>query len=649
MPISRSPVHARSISLSWLASASLAALLIAGGAQSAAAAPIVPPGAAPAPPSSDSGDAKPPAAPPADASPPTSGATEPAMPAPPAKPAPGTSAATDAQAAPAAPPASPSDTAAPAPPATTSESFIELPALPEGVSAAARRAKPLRQTVGIPPTASDLGSELDVTAPGGDTAGADILQLQNWTLNVRGYIRAPMRVGLGPSDDPGRGRELHSPPRMAGFSSSNWAYIAIAPNPSASLRTTISNPRVSGTLILNAGTFSEQGYDDIDSLGGVTQGYLTLRFPETFGSRGGLAWTVGGFSNSYGTSGPRQTNTGYYATYLFGRIHGVGSDLTADIDLDDHWELLIEHGFGAKLDLLPLLGGHLPKQMFIPGDPRAPLGSAYYHHAHVALWNDNWLKIAAHYLTGWSPNDRLGSVTYPGESRLSSTGMEVHIDHPRWGSGYLGYSHVWGHNLLPLDEVLQVIHGGRGYDFKLQYFGNKFRQYRQSSFLNNDSGRVETILFQHTFRSWEVLEYPGNRPHVNLSLFAMFSHAYSPPQRTILDLTSFGGPAFNGNYTINDNKLKYGTIVEYAFARHLQINGRFDRVQPTEMDKEQSYTALTGQLQIRSDWRQNRMIILGYTRFFLRQHVYPDSPYSDVAYNGYTDNNLFVVTAIMSL
>jgi hypothetical protein len=585
------------------------------------------------------------------AGPPAAPAVDPSPSPPPSPPATGTAAIGSDSRAPAItteqPAPIPSDNPSSVDQSAPRETFIALPPTPEGAAAAPRRTKPLRTTVGIPPTASDLGAELEVGGPGADTAGADVLQLQNWTLNVRGYIRAPMRISMGPGDDTGQGNELHSPPRMIGFSSSNWSYIALAPNSSASLRTTISNPRVTGTVILTANTFSDVGYDDIDSLGGVSQGYVTLKFPEAFGPRGGLAWTVGAFSHSYGTAGPRQSNTGYYGTYLFGRTHVVGEDLTADIDLNDHWELLIEHGLGAKLDLLPSLAGYLPKQMFIPGDPRAPLGSNYLHHVHVALWNDNWLKIAAHYLTSWSPNERVGGPSLLGEARLSSTGVEVHVDHPRWGSGYLGYSHVWGHNLYPLDEALQVIHGGRGYDFKLQYFGNKFRQYRNSGYLNNDGGRVETVLFQYILRSWELFEYPGNRRSLNLSVYGMFSHAYSPPTLTVLDLTPAGGPALNGLYTINDNKLKYGALLELAAFRHLSLIGRFDRVQPTSSDKEQSYTALTGQLVIRSDWRSNRQVIVGYTRFLLGLHTYPDSPYS--AINKQVDANLFVISAIMSL
>jgi hypothetical protein len=550
----------------------------------------------------------------------------------------------------AAPPAPPAETESAIPEIPRTELFIPLPPKPEGDFAAQRRAKPLKTTVGIPPTASDLGNETDLGSAA-DSAGVDVLQKGSWTFNLRGYIRAPMRISLGPTDASGAttpsGAEFHSPPRMVGFSSSNWAYIAIAPNTSASVRATISNARVSGTLILTTSTLDEIGYDDLDSRGGISQGYITIKFPETFGSRGGVAVTAGAFSNSYGTAGPRQTNTGFYGTYLFGRIHNVGEDVTASYDLTDHVELLLEQGAGAKMDLLPILGMSLPKQMFTPGDPRQSLGSTFIHHEHVGLRVDDWLKLGAHYLTEWTPDDR--SPAPHGEGRLSSAGADVHLDHETLGSLYVGYSHVWGHNLMPLDEGLQVIHGGRGYDFKLQYFGNKLRQYQGSgSYFPNDSGRVETVLFQWTLRSYELFSSSYRRANASLSLYGMFSHSYSPPTMGFLDLRTSGGPYFGPTtFTINENKLKFGSQLEIAALRNLSINARFDRVQPTSSDTAQSYTALTGQLILRSDWRSNRQVIFGYTRFFLGAHDYPDSPYS--ALYKQADSNLFVVSAIMSL
>ena len=324
------------------------------------------------------------------------------------------------------------------------ETYIPLPARPAGLGP--RRSKALKMTVGVPPTTGDLGSESDTltptTGPSPDENVGQIRLNDTWSFVLKGYLRAPMRVGFGARDDGAPGNEWHSPPRMVGMSSSNWAYINVAPNPTGSLRASISNERVTGTLIISTNTYSGVGYPDLDSQGGMAQGYVTLKFPDAFGMRGGLAWTLGAFSNRYGYAGHRQVNSGYYGVYLFGRTRTVGETLTANIDLTDHVELLIEHGVGAELETLPILGANLPKQMFIPGDPHDQLGSDFVMHGHVSLWIDEWLKIGTHYLTSWTPKDN--SLT-PGSSdaQLSVVGGEIHLDHPRWGNGFIGYSHVW--------------------------------------------------------------------------------------------------------------------------------------------------------------------------------------------------------------
>ena len=247
-----------------------------------------------------------------------------------------------------APPPSASGGAAPAPAAA--------PAAPAPPPPPPRtRSKPLRTSVGLSPTAADLGSEADIVSSadyGGTGTSLVAAQGQKFAFSMKGYLRAPMRISVGPSVNHRPGQtinELHSPPRMVGFGSGDWNYIALAPNTTGSLYLTAGIPNVTANVILATGTFYETGYKDLDQLGGIGQAYVTLKFPDLFGDRGGLAWTIGSFSNRYGNAGPNQTSSGYYGTYLFGRTHVAGTDVTADIDLTDHLELTVEAGGGAKV------------------------------------------------------------------------------------------------------------------------------------------------------------------------------------------------------------------------------------------------------------------------------------------------------------
>src|SRR5450432_65172 len=250
------------------------------------------------------------------------------------------------------PPAIPMPMPVPAASSGSAATTVTTPVAPVAVERS--RSKALKLTVGIPPTASDLGSEADmVSTSGGDDDATLTTKLANWTLGMKGYIRAPMRVGIGPRLNENSTTELHSPPRIVGLGSGDWNYVALAPNPTASLYVKAGNPVVSANVIFNANTFYDSGYRDLDQMGGISQAYLTLKFPRAFGSTGGLAWTVGSFSNRYGNAGPNQTSSGYYGTYLFGRTHVAGEDLTADFDLTDHLELVLEHGIGSKIEPIP--------------------------------------------------------------------------------------------------------------------------------------------------------------------------------------------------------------------------------------------------------------------------------------------------------
>ena len=74
---------------------------------------------------------------------------------------------------------------------------------------------------------------------------------------------------------------------------------------------------------------------------------------------------------------PGERSSGYYGTYLFGRFHTTGEDLTADLDLNDHLELTLEHGIGGMIEIVPFNNGQ-QKNGFLPtatnpqGDLRSP-------------------------------------------------------------------------------------------------------------------------------------------------------------------------------------------------------------------------------------------------------------------------------------
>jgi hypothetical protein len=605
----------------------------------------------------------------------------PAQPAPPAPaPAPAPPAAAPAPAAPPAAPAPAAPAPAPTEPPATAPAAPEQPAAPEAetpMQAAETeksptvfpapvqrpptptRVKPQLITVGMHPAAVDFGAEADmVSSIAGEKPEP---QSRRWNYKLRGFFRAPARVGIGPRAGTSEGSQLHSPPRMVGATSDEWQYIGIAPSPTAQIQLTVQNKRVEGTIIIAGNTFYDSGYPHLDQTGGFSQAYVSLKSPALFGTKGGLAWTVGAFSERFGTAGPNQESAGYYGTYLFGRTHVAGESLVIDYDLTENWELVLEHGLGAKIEPVPFILLNDPegpvRAPYLPDQGLTPQGSNFLHHAHAGLLNNRWLRIAGHFLHSWSPNDNL----YPPpqdrseDASLMVFGGEVHLDHPIAGNGYVGYSHADASDIMPLTDALQVIHGSTGTVFKEQYFGAQPLIYQgavdeivgpTSKF--DDTGTVDTILFQYIFRFAPILGKKRNELDLSLAAFGMYNHISAP--KIVL------GDQIVPQYQLEQDRIKFGGEVQFGLFRFLSLGSRFDRVMPDGSKAEVAYSAISPRMILHSNWLSREYVILNYTRYFFgdenqqpsppyRQPTPPGPPYNAIHH---ADENVLSLTAMMA-
>ncbi|HEX6276174.1 MAG TPA: hypothetical protein VFZ53_24200, partial [Polyangiaceae bacterium] len=194
------------------------------------------------------------------------------------------------------------------------------------------RWKPLQVSVGLAPTAQDLGSEADIL---GVSSSQDLgAILDQWAMTLKGSIRVPMRVGFGRRNDGRAGTEMHALPRVVGLGSGDWNYVGLAPNASAGIALIIGNPLVTANIIYSTSHLTDPGYSIVNDMG-IDQAYLALKFPDAFGKAGGISMMAGVFSERFGMSGPYGKSSGYYSTYLFGRTHVAGEALTANFDLSE--------------------------------------------------------------------------------------------------------------------------------------------------------------------------------------------------------------------------------------------------------------------------------------------------------------------------
>ncbi len=511
----------------------------------------------------------------------------------------------------------------------------------------ARRAKPLRATVGLAPTTADLGSEADILGAGDEKEAAE---LRKWQYRLKASLRAAARVSYGDRQTPSMAAaesepELHAPPRIPGLSSGDWNYIGVAPSSSLKLYVSASNPLVSANVSLSGQPPYDAGFKNLSDMGWFLDAYVTLKFPTVFGNRGGLAWTVGAFGNRYGTAGPK--STGYYGTYLFGKTHTLQEVLTADIDLTDHVELILEHGIGAKTEVIPFqlptvdnprtaydppaVGA--PQGEYFAGQGASPRGSNFVNHAHASLEFDYWLKFGAHYLSSWSPNDHSyavnGAAAQP-EARLSIYGGDVHLDLAVC-NGYLGYSRADMTDIVPLDNGLQAIHGTRGTDYRKVYFRDP--EQPQAAEAGNATGTVDTVLSQYILKLGNII---GSGPDIDLAAFGMFAHVDAPAK-----------PADGAEHLAFD-KLKFGGEAQVGVLRFMSVGFRADRVMPFMGYDDYSYTALSPRITLYSKRDSKEYIIVNYTHYdYGSSDIRAGSPYGD--FDPKPDPHLFAISAVMSL
>ncbi len=528
------------------------------------------------------------------------------------------------------------------------------------------RVKALQTSVGLPPNALDLGSEADILGVRDSREMAAMLD--RWAFSMKGSMRALMRVGFGSRNDGQPGTEMHSLPRIVGLGSGDWNYVGLAPNASTTLTVTVGSPLVSGSIMLGTSHLSDSSYPVVNDIG-LDQAFLTFKFPSAFGSKGGISLTAGIFSERFGTAGPYQKSSGYYSTYLFGRTHQAGESLVINLDLSDKLELVLENGVGAKTEVVPFtdktggdryivdpndtspppcpntmptssvvcyggLGTQFTSDDF-PGMQNQPYGSTFVHHTHGALLYEDWLRLGAHYLVSWSPDDNTWADRGRGNRNalLTVAGGDVHLDRELYNI-YLGYSHIDAKNLYPLADAVQVLHSGTGRALKLNYFGEKNRFTNMTP--DNFSGTVDTLLWQFMLRVAPLLGDPFGSRDLNVAFYGMFNRAVSPK----LDPTDLA------QLDIRDNKLKFGADIDLSLLKFMSVGTRFDRVIPRLGNTDDAYTAISPRLSFYTKWKSKEQVILQYSHFFLGPRTVPGSPYTDGYYE--PDPDLLVLMGRIS-
>jgi hypothetical protein len=510
-------------------------------------------------------------------------------------------------------------------PDTTAEQAI-VPAEPETPAASTTDAdepatrRHTRQ-VGISPDAPQ-SSGLVLNAPmetGEETAGP---ASGDWHFDFHGFMRAPLRLGLGPGDDVApdveKGTKLHSPPNIPDAAFTDWRYINNTPGPWVELRFLYGNNRVTGNVSIAAYNITDGGYRNLQSQLGIDQAFITIDesdlFPE---GKGGLIWNTGVFQNRYGAAG--RYDAGKYETYLFGRTHVAGETLTLFYDFSPDLTLTFEHGLGVKLEAPPIVSALDPTPAYLPYPGPQQAGTQLLHHAHLMLSYKD-LQIGAHYLTTWTDDAALAGEV---DGRITTAGIDAKLSDSPYGDAYLGYSRLSSETPIRVGQGLEVLHSIAGWNLRDNFFGQA----------SSGTGTIDTLLFQYVLSVSRLLRAPepfwGQGPDVLVSVFGMYNHVKSDD------------PMFSGG----KDKLKWGGDVTYLFFSFLGAGLRFDRVQPNLDDSTYAFSVLSPKIVLRSEFVTHEQVLVQWSHYINGDNV--TAGYRSPAIAGKPDSDVFSLSASM--
>ncbi len=564
----------------------------------------------------------------------------------------------------------------------------------------------------LPPTAiSTIGVDSSLsTYTGSDvSSGAPPqtvrMSTSDWKFGYHGYLRAPFRMSLDSApirkyvrddqgtvllDDDGlpilkdtgdREWHLNMPQAMPSNDYKAWAYTKNMPSPWAEMLLSYGNSIVTGNLTIATRNLTDGGWRNTTKQLGIDQAWVTANCARAFRNHGGLKLDVGVFGNRYGTSG--RWDPGVYDTYLFGRTHVAGETLTANIILTKRMTLILEHGIGAKTDVLK---GNPQEVMgavtvagdntmsWLPYDGDAGNYPAIINHAHAGLLIHNlqiWdeMFINAHFLhaftVGSSDSDVASAAVAPEnrddqDGKYLIAGAELKLNGAFFGDLYLGFSTIKTDGIARMPNAIEVVHSIGGWSFLENYYGDiRLKNADDPNLpakdgqLNPGTGRVNTFLWQYTFSAARLLwhlqgeRFFGQGPDLQVRFFGMFT-AVHPDEKLIPYLKRYA-----------EKKLKLGGELFYTPHKYFGFGLRLDHVIPdlnyNQNDNDWNdavvtsyapFTELTPEIRIKTAFVTREEVNIKYTRLFWngdRDEVRAGSPHDGIS----ADRNALMVEVNM--
>lgn len=507
---------------------------------------------------------------------------------------------------------------------------------------------------------------------------------RSFEFGYHGYLRAPLRVGIGkrlPEDTPGYDVSIQGETTLHEATVPDDQYLSFQSTPHnmrswAEAAFSYGNGLAQAVLVLGSYNLTEAGWNDTDANWGISQAYV--RLTPDLGVENVELWAkAGAIVDRYGMSG--RYDAGEYDMYVFGRTHVMGETTHLDYELPGEWTLYVEQGFGS----------HKP-------DPNAANNARYtmLHHEHLGVHRGRELDFGLHYLMSWSqeeyrPSGQGLSPDFAPRNGLPRgslwvAGAEARAELGPFGYIYGAFSHVGARYALTVSRAIEVLHASGGGEFNLGIPANYLDSPRcvrtpprtppppvignpgenwgplDINGCSDGNGSVDALHGQYEFSVRNFAQqlsggerFWGDGADAVLKVYGLAAFARSEARDTT-KVGNTGGVAALANapdgYTVR--KLKVGADLEVQALPWLSPALRFDRVLPNQHLPQQNFAVLSPRIELKSGFVAHERITLGYSRYFydrrscvadpmemgpdpISQHRCAQPPPSPVPYDGF--------------
>jgi hypothetical protein len=423
-----------------------------------------------------------------------------------------------------------------------------------------------------------------------------------WHVDVNGYFRAPMALGIssrpGPDNltGPSSTQISYGPNRTFDANYYSFAYTRLQEQDWAEVFVHARKEHVDAAVGWMGYWLQAVGFRNYDAAWAPGLAYVSLdtNFGD-FDLKPHIAFTVGAWWPSFGYFEK-------YDTYTLGRFRQLGEQLKLTVPLNSDVTLTAVEGFGTGRD-----------GSFNTGAPPfygAVTGIDLLTYAHVKLSYAKLADVGVHFNTEWTADPNLFQQTMPGPksyaeaqaAHLSVLGAELNLRPPHAGHLWISPSFISVRNGWALNSAgTEVMHSLTGTGVATNYFA-----WTNSPSDSTGSGSMINLGFLYELTLPDV---QGRVPALTLSIFGLLADAsLDLPVGTTLTQNSIkqfkiGGDATLQSWTWLAFMLR-GDFIDYD----LDHNGY-------------GLAALTARAIVSSHFLSSERIYIQFTRYKYGQNI----------------------------